>query len=103
MKKHYAIIHVHWDGVETFKVVPFERIDAHGKQLIYDDIWMLPGENARSRTLSTAGLIALAEDMGNKLSFHTIEEEIIRMAPRRRKENVIDDTELSIVSNEESP
>lgn len=74
MKIPYAIIHVNWDGMETFKVVPFERINHHGKQFIYQDVWMIPGDNARSRSISTPELIALAEKMGRRISFHAAED-----------------------------
>lgn len=86
MKKPYAIIHVNWDGMETFKVVPFERIDSHGKRLIYEGVWTLPSDNARSRTLSTVELIAVAENMGRRISFHSVEEVASWAGPFRHVE-----------------
>lgn len=74
MKIPYAIIHVGWNGTETFKVVPFERTNLRGRNFIYQDVWMIPDENARSRSISTPELIALAEKMGRRLSFHSAEE-----------------------------
>lgn len=71
MKITYAYIHEPWEGTETFKVVPFERIDRHGKKrLMYSDIWAMPG----GKTVSTVELENIVRDMWKTLTFETVEE-----------------------------
>lgn len=71
MKITYAYINEPWEGSETFKIVPFERIDRHGKKrLMYSDIWAMP----EGKTVSTVELENIVRNMGKTLTFETVEE-----------------------------
>lgn len=74
MKITYAYIINPWPGIEMFKVVPFMRIRPHGRRIIYENIWALPDEDAKSKTVSTIELKAIANDMGRQIVFKTENE-----------------------------
>lgn len=70
MKITYAYINEPWEGSETFKIVPFERIDRHGKKrFLYSDIWAMP----EGKTINTEELKNIARDMGKTITFETID------------------------------
>ena len=67
MKMIYAYIKIPEAGM--IKFVPYVHIHRATRVTVIKDVWMVPAENARSRQVGRAELLALAQAMGSQVFF----------------------------------